>query len=183
MKNEINKAISNSKKLKSWERIYQAEKEIEELKREIKELKREIKELKREIKPIWFVPEKDENFFYVNAYGNVQWDNQRVYTDIILKYNQVFKTKEEALDYSEYKRAEVAIKKRIAELNKGWKPDWEDESEDKCYVFYDTNTEFLIWCHALADKKLPDAMYLKSWKLAKQLIDELKSELLLFFKY
>ncbi len=196
MEKEIKKAVSKSKRLELWEQINLTVEELKEktdlryleceLKRaekELKKFKEKIAELKKEIKPIWFIPEKDDIFYYVDTYGNVRWKIADFYSDNILKHNQVFKTKEEALDYFKYKKAEVAIKKRIAELNKGWKPDWEDKSEDKCYVFYDTNTKFLIWCDALADKKLPDAMYLKSWKLAKQLIDELKSELLLFFKY
>ncbi len=176
MKEEINKITSKSKKLELWEQIYQAEKQI-------KELKREIKELKKEIKPIWFVPEKDENFFYVDTYGNVRWDNQRVYTDIILKHNQVFKTKEEALDYLEYKKARVSIKKRIAELNEGWKPDWEDESQQKYYIFYDNLREILDYDYCYTDQVRPNAFYLKDQKTAKQIIDELEEELKFYLRY
>jgi len=246
MKKEIKKAISKSKKLKSWEHMYQMEKEVKELKERIAELEKklgdlyspiseetkvssstdmtylfknikiddldlssmdtthatnmnkidlrylecelkraekEIKKLKKEIKPIWFVPEKDKNFFYVDTYGNVQWKITDLYSNDILKHNQVFKTKEEALDYSEYKKAEVTIKKRIAELNEGWRPDWEKDIQQKYYIFYDNLREILDYDYCYTGQFLPNAFYLKDQKTARQIIYELEEELKLYLRY
>lgn len=253
MKKEIKKVISKSKKLKSWEHMYQMEKEVKELKerieelekklgdlyspiseetkvssstdmtylfknikidevelssmdttyatnminmdlrylecelkraeKEIKELKERITELKKESKPIWFVPEKDKNFFYVDTYGNVQWKITDLYSNDILKHNQVFKTKEEALAYLDYKRAEVSIKKRIDELNEGWRPDWENDIQQKYYIFYDNLREILDYDYCYTGQFLPNAFYLKDQKTARQIIYELEEELKLYLRY
>lgn len=157
--------------------------ELKRAEKEIKELKERITELKKESKPIWFVPEKDKNFFYVDTYGNVQWKITDLYSNDILKHNQVFKTKEEALDYSEYKKAEVSIKKRIAELNEGWSPDWEKDIQQKYYIFYDNLREILDYDYCYTGQFLPNAFYLKDQKTARQIIYELEEELKLYLRY
>ena len=157
--------------------------ELKRAEKEIKELKERITELKKESKPIWFVPEKGEIFFYVDTYGNVTWKIAGFDSNKILEHNQVFKTEEEALDYSEYKKAEVSIKKRIAELNKGWRPDWEKDIQQKYYIFYDNLREILDYDYCYTGQFLPNAFYLKDQKTARQIIYELEEELKLYLRY
>ena len=171
----INKAISKSKKLKLWEHMYQMEKEIEEL-------KEKIAELKKESKPNWFIPEEDEDFYYVDTYGDVNWNNANGYSDNILKHNQVFKTREEANNHLKVMKAEVSINKRIAELNEGWKPDWENTIQKKYYIFYDNFREILDYNRSSAQFQ-PNALQLKDKKVARQIIDELEEELKLYLRY
>lgn len=96
---------------------------------------------------------------------------------------EIKKLKEEALDYSEYKKAEVSIKKRIAELNKGWSPDWEKDIQQKYYIFYDNLREILDYDYCYTGQFLPNAFYLKDQKTARQIIYELEEELKLYLRY
>lgn len=84
----------------------------------------------------WFVPKKDEKYFYLN-YGDVSSccnvDNS---DKEILKHDQVFRTEKEAEKADQQRMAKVRILKRIAEENakEGWVCDWNDEEQYK-YIF------------------------------------------------
>ena len=123
-----------------------------------------------------------EIIFYV-IHMEMLWKIAGFDSNKILEHNQVFKTEEEALNYSEYKKAEVSIKKRIAELNEGWSPDWEKDIQQKYYIFYDNLREILDYDYCYTGQFLPNAFYLKDQKTARQIIYELEEELKLYLRY
>lgn len=201
MKKEIKKAVSKSKKLKLWEQIYQVEKQIKELKERIAELEKKLGDLYSPISEETKVSSFKSNDM-TDLFKNIKIDHLELSsmdtTDatnmnkIDLRYlerknnlmkKEIKKLKEEALDYSEYKKAEVSIKKRIAELNEGWSPDWEKDIQQKYYIFYDNLREILDYDYCYTGQFLPNAFYLKDQKTARQIIYELEEELKLYLRY
>ena len=194
-------AVSKNKKLELWEQIYQAEKQIKELKERITELEKKLGDLYSSISEETKVSSFKSNDM-TDLFKNIKIDHLELSsmdttyaTNMInmdLRYlerknnlmkKEIKKLKEEALDYSEYKKAEVTIKKRIAELNEGWRPDWEKDIQQKYYIFYDNLREILDYDYCYTGQFLPNAFYLKDQKTARQIIYELEEELKLYLRY
>lgn len=129
----------------------------------------------------WFEPKADEKYFHVDGFGKIysftykkdEMDNK------ILKNNKVYRAREEAELASRKEQAKIKILKRIAELNEGWWPDWESDSESKYDVVIRSLDAFYI-SRSWSGPNKGSEWYLKSRKLANQLINELKDELKLW---
>jgi hypothetical protein len=83
---------------------------------------------------------------------------------------------EEAEKERDYRAALTKVKRRIAELNEGWVPDWSNGSQ-KYSIFY-THARGCVsadWgCYV---KYTNNGLYLKDRSLALQLIEEMPEEL------
>lgn len=81
-------------------------------------------------------PQKGDEYWAVNGgvieeiWTNDIFDNNRMDTGLI------FKTKEEAQHCFDKVVARTAVTTKIKELNDWWKPDWEDENQQKRYCFF-----------------------------------------------
>ncbi|WP_455485102.1 hypothetical protein [Gemella sp.] len=159
----------------------------EELKQEIKRLEEQITELrfkilesKAEKKPYEVeVPEDVENYYYVDETGLIErlWVYD-IYEQIeVFKRGLAFKTKEEAEQFDKERILLFKLHKWAEEHNKGWKPDWYDDYEEKYYVTYYVRDKmyksFPTWNyeHFL---KLP---YFKTKDIAEQFIEEFGDEI------
>lgn len=103
------------------------EKDIENIKKELEELKKVEKAKKGRWKPeinkeYWFI--KLDRTIVSYVYNNDKIDNG------IIKYNQIFKTFEEAEKYLKYKNA---LNEAIYEFNQ---EEWEDCKTKKYYIYY-----------------------------------------------
>lgn len=181
--------------------LKRAEKELKKFKEKIAELKKKLGDLYNSISEETKVSSFKSNDM-TDLFKNIKIDHlelssmdttdatdmNTIYSRYLERKNnlmkkEIKKLKEEALDYSEYKKAEVSIKKRIAELNEGWSPDWEKDIQQKYYIFYDNLREILDYDYCYTGQFLPNAFYLKDQKTARQIIYELEEELKLYLRY
>ena len=156
----------------------------EKLEKQIKELQADIALLQKKIDELpkinWFQPKERDVFYYVNLYGNA---NKKFYESTydfdIVKSQLVFKTEEEAIKQSCINKATVRVLNRIAELNEGWLPNWENINESKHIIHYNFNENKLCVYRYTFAKHLDDRLYLKNNELSQQLINEMEDDLLL----
>lgn len=134
-------------------------------------------------KPAWFVPGERETYYYITPNGvcratkeDCEWDTQA------LSFHKVFKTEEEAEKELKRKQAETRVLKRIAEMNEGWIPDWDNEDEYKYSIDYSYGNQRLFSDGFSIDKCLLNDFYLKSKELAEQLISEMEEDLLIMLE-
>ena len=112
------------------ERIEQIEKELAELKEQIKE--DEPKEF----------PQRGDLYYWIDCDGSVYNDlwagDKRSAIDIArLEMGNVYQYAAEAEEAVRKRKAEVAYKRKVAEVNGYWKPDWKDATTKKAYLYYD----------------------------------------------
>lgn len=143
----------------------------------------ELTKLCKKEEVMWF-PENGEEAWYVDAHGDVEamtgWRKSSNYEMFSHKLGHIFKTKEEAEKHLTLIDAKYLVRKRIAELNDGWVPDW-NEVDQKKYTITRNNADLVINTGHYS-KIQPNWMYLKSRELAKQLIKELEPELRLILE-
>ena len=156
----------------------------EKLEKQIKDLQADIVLLQKKIDELpkinWFQPKEDDVYYRVSVYGSVSKDfYESTYDFDIVKSQLVFKTEEEAIKQSIINKATVRVLKRIAELNEGWLPNWEDNDESKYLIYYHHNYNRLARNSYTFIKHLDDRLYLKNNELSQQLINEMEDELLL----
>jgi hypothetical protein len=131
-----------------------------------------------------WVPNIDAIYFYIKDNGSIGEFNWRdTYINRgNLSIGNVYKTKGKAEAKVKYLKALTKVKNRIAELNEGWVPDWGDMDSYKFYAVYSFDIGQPEVSRLSVVKLPPDSLYLKSEKLAKQLIKELPEELTLILR-
>ena len=135
-----------------------------------------LEELKLSYKP--FIPEEEEKYFYVNAWGNVlnsadyigggvnKWD---------VKSGNCFRAKEEA----EYYRDWLIARKRIMD-NSDSESAWEDPKQEKWVIYYDHANK----CLEVIDRRYHQYGSLppyESEEEAEQAMQDLEDEYLVYF--
>lgn len=140
----------------------------------------QLKELlKEEKKPVkrWRAERYEHYRFIDPSCGNVTTidlyitsDNYRYAT------GNYFKTEEEAEEYQRKLLARQRIIDRIAELNGDWKPDWSDEDETKHYITYKYEENRLCPDYIYMLQSRENEFYMKSEKIAKQIIKECEDD-------
>ena len=128
--------------------------------------------------------EKYDQYYTINLVGGIYiytWVNDEI-DDTRLHTGNVYLTKQDAQKALTKLKATALVKKRIAELNEGWVPDWEDDDEYAYFIVYNS-----FWLKLDIDfnsifKTLDNSLYLKSYKLVQQLIDEMPNELKLMLE-
>lgn len=160
----------------------------EALAQQIKDMETKLAEMKAELKKPeptvnYWQPKGSEHHWFVNIYGLVK---RNYTTDLGLLekgHHRVFKTEEEANKYADYVRAEETLKKEIAILNEGWVPNWKDQDQTKySFSLIANKGRISIECNS-ACKFHNSFMYLKSRKLAENLITSHRKELITYLSY
>lgn len=151
------------------------DKKIEDLR---KEFNNKIEELKREYgieKSKKFIPKERETYYYINQMFKVCFTrNEMTVTDIeFLKYNKVFKTKEQAQEYADYLKARKEYSYEFS------KEEWENENMSKYGIYYDYDVEDIdveIWgtCRNIGQ------IFFKTEAQAQAFIDKYKKQILKF---
>lgn len=128
----------------------------------------------------WFVPKRDEMYFWVSD-NKVQtnYNNSR-FDEVVFNSQQVFRTEKEAKAHLLFMQAETTIKKWIAE-NDDVVLDWNERDEKKHFPLYCNSQKKLYVEFNWQVQYLPKSMYLSSKKLTEQLIKECEKELLIYF--
>ncbi len=133
----------------------------------------------------WWEPKDGEKIYIIGS--NELVTKSTVYNNELKKskvyQGNVFRTREEARKEIEWHKARYTLKKAISKLNNEyWKPDWNDSTLSKYYIFfYYLNKEFVV-TESVTIKHCQDWFYLKSKKLAEQLIETHSDDLLVYLE-
>jgi hypothetical protein len=124
--------------------------------------------------PLLWKPKHGDHYYFSDEGGVViegYWDDS--YRDV-KRYisGNTSRTDEDARQIVEIRRADVRIRRRIAELNDGWTPDWDDTDHYKhCVLYSPYYKKFNISCQNYC-KEHHDDYYMKSRDIAEQMIEE-----------
>lgn len=157
-------------------KIEKLEKQIAELQEELEreKVKNELLFIPKGIEQCWVFDKEGNIYAHIYAGGYIDTG--------ISKTTQVYRTREQAEKALAKQQATIRVKKRIAELNDGWKPDWEDEDQCKYELYWDfAARKAAISCVSTA-KMIDNTLYLKSIGLAEQLINEMRDDLKLMLE-
>lgn len=162
----------------------------EELEQKVKRLEEQLTEVRIELleRKASFIPYKPyevevptdiEDYYVLDGYGKVYSLKGFSMNYIRCQYQRglAFKTREQAEQFKKEQILLLKLHKWAEEHNKGWKPDWYDDYEEKYYVTYYVRDKmyksFPTWNyeHFL---KLP---YFKTKDIAEQFIDEFGDEI------
>ena len=128
-------------------------------------------------KEYFWKPKEKEQYYYVDSFNNV----------IIGSYHQdkiyrPFKTREEAEKYVAYRKAEEILREAIANANEGWTPDFTDNAQENYFIYY-IYENYLACDSAKYSKYLNSFMYIKSYDIAKQLMEKYEKEFITYLSY
>jgi len=129
-------------------------------------------------KPEWWTPKDGEKAWYVTITGDIIDSCMRTHRidRKIIGQGNVFKTKEEAKKEAELREAKYRVKKRIWELNGGEFIGFKNDSNNWSFELREGLMVADTWS---LSKFHPNWQYLKSDDLVKQLIEEMRDDLLL----
>lgn len=104
---------------------------IKEIEEEIKKLELELQEAKDCKKTNW-KPKAGEKFFYINFYGNIDWEiyNKNDVSDYMINNTKIFKYREEIEEYREYIKAKKEYSTDFTTK------EWENEDIEKYYIYF-----------------------------------------------
>lgn len=146
------------------------EKDIQEIELKLAEMKKEL--AKKEEKPF---PLIGDTYYFIDQWGVL---NYPVAKDNNGRF-QVFRTKEEARNFYNVECAKQRVKDEIKKLNNSWTPNWNNENQQKYYIYLNNKNGKLDKSCSLFTKVVDDCMYLKSEELVDKLILTHKQDLLL----
>lgn len=156
-----------------------------ELLKQIEELKKQVEALPDDEKKIRTIPNDGDYKYHfidfnlllrVNAFYPDHFDEQK------LRIGNYFKSNEDAKMVIRAMELEQSIRIRRIELNDGWEPDWDDTNEYKYFIYTKANDEYDgLTIGSSYSIHYPIFCYYKSGKIAQQIINEFKDELLWYF--
>ena len=123
-----------------------------------------------------WIPKENEVYYYVNmSYLNVDgngWYNDRK-DNTIIKYNKIFKTKEDAQEYAAYLKARKEYSYEFS------REEWESDGIDKYSIYYDYdyNNVMIGLCNTFRNL---NQIYFKTEEKAQEFIDKYKKQILKF---
>ena len=113
--------------------------------------------------------EKPKKYFYIGSMGHIESDEPRGW-ELSLRLRKMignhFETKEETEAYLTYLRAKAIIKQDT----KGFKPDWNDEEEDKFFGYWDFKQEKVDYSLVFYIKRAD--IYFKTLKDIKESLEK-----------
>ena len=151
------------------------DKKIEDLRKEFNEkIDKLKKEYKKEKNGKW-IPQLGEDFYYLSSGLYVLWASfQNIEADRkILKYNKIFKTKEEAREYADYLKARKEYSYEFS------KEEWEDTNIYKHYIYYDFDDKVFYIDSAKYCGRIGTTCF-KIYEKAQEFIDKYKKQILKF---
>jgi hypothetical protein len=88
--------------------------------------------------------------------------------DNIIKNNIIYYTDYEALEAQKRNQARIRVIRKIAELNAsvGWKVDWNDRQQYKCFLYFNGTAEEVRGESVVRDQELEDYFYFSSEVMA-----------------
>ena len=98
-------------------------------------------------------------------------------------HGDMFLTRTEARREQDYRAARTRVKRRIAELNDGWVPNWKNEEQPKFTIYYNHELESISTGSNTVCQQYNNSMHLKSRPLAQQLIKEMPDDLKIILTY
>jgi hypothetical protein len=99
---------------------------------------------------------------------------------VLLDNGNMFNTKENALKYSNYKKAEMCLIKRMTELNDGWQQDY--ATRDSYYAVYFDSWFCKFKLVGDSTQYINDLLCFKSKEIGKQFIEEMEDDLKIYFR-
>lgn len=146
------------------------EKDIQEIELKLAEMKKELS--KKEEKPF---PQICDTYYFIDQWGILNYtvaqnNNGRF---------QVFKTKDEAINFYNVECARKRVKDEIKKLNDGWTPNWNNEDQLKYYLYLFNKKGKLEKSSSYFTKVVDNCMYLKSAELVDKLLETHEQDLLL----
>lgn len=156
----------------------------QQLEDKISNMEKELAEMKKILatpEPVstYWTPDRYESYWYVNNSLQVQ---TLINADDLGDRYRTFATNAGAKRYADYIEAEETLKKAIAEANEGWLPNWSNSNELKVNVTLN-HPESIILSIAYCCKTQPNFLYIKSDKLAQQLMNKYQNEFLTYLSY
>ena len=113
--------------------------------------------------------EKPKKYFYIGSMGHIESDEPRGW-ELSLSLRKMignhFETKEETEAYLTYLKAKAIIKQDT----KGFKPDWNDEEEDKFFGYWDFKQEKVDYSLVFYIKRAD--IYFKTLKDIKESLEK-----------
>lgn len=159
----------------------------EELKQEIKRLEEQITNLRIKLleskvdkKPYEVeVPEDIDDYYYTNEYGRVDYLGGYNTSYEKNKYIRglAFKTKEEAEQHDRECILLFKLHKWAEEYNGYWTPNWEEETEKKYFIEYDSRSGVLGYDSYNMINQFSKLPYFKSEEIAREFIKAFKDEI------
>lgn len=151
------------------------DKKIEEVRKEFDEKIEKLKE-EYEIKErVKMTLREGEEFYYLNGALVVVYSNfsNTPFDNMLIKYNRIFKTAEQAHDYANYLKARKEYSYEFS------KEEWEDKEIDKYYIYYDYRYKKIgIGIYIYFNDM--NTIYFKSREEAEEFIENYKKQILKF---
>ena len=157
----------------------------QQLQQQIDDMKAKLAEIEALLnQPVinYWQPEEGEFYFFLDNFNTIN-KIRRASDGLNETRYRVFKTEKEAEKYAKYSEAEETLRKAIAEANKGWCPDWNDNEAAKTHIYLCNFTKKLITETGINHKALPNFMYIKSREIASDLMETYKQEFLIYLSY
>lgn len=156
-------------------------KDVEVSVEEIKKLIKENPELLKEEKGgRYFFPRKNEQYWFIAAFGDVDWNINNYIGEAQMVSKGVYRTKEEAELACDKQKAIVSCWK-WAQENAPFEPDWGDIKQNKYYVYYSYGDKELNWNYTLNGQSQFTLPYFKSREDIEAFIKANKDSLELLF--
>lgn len=118
----------------------QLQKQAHKLQEELDKLKQQIEECdKEETDRV----QRGKPYFYLSSHGYITetLDKYQATDDIRYELGNYFKTKDEAIEYRTYLETKMKLKMLAKRLNKGKLMDWQDDNQQKYYLFFNHERE------------------------------------------
>lgn len=135
--------------------------------------------IQKQKKEYFWKPKEKEQYYYVCSFNDViigSYHKDKIY--------RPFKTREEAEEYAEYRKAEEVLREAIANANEGWNPDWLNFNEKKYFIYINSGANpALCILDNSRSKHLNSFMYIKSNKKAQKLMKKYKEEFITYLSY
>ena len=137
-----------------------------------------FEEIKEPTDSIHWKPKKDDEYFWMNSYGETQpdvWDGDSI--DIMrLALGMIYRTEEECEKARERKLAEVRLRR-----TSNFEPDWSNNDQNKWTVYYNHNDKELL-VEATAFLQYPSAIYFDTYDSIKKSIEENREDWLKYLR-
>lgn len=123
------------------------------------------------------LPEPGTMFYSVLDSGEIfEYEYDREYSDGAYLLGRLFETEDEAHRELRVRQITFQIKKWAESHNDGWTPNWNDGSEYKWYVMYDSTYNCLTAQYTVDEAHSPETIYLKDGGIAQKCIELFRDE-------
>lgn len=130
--------------------------------------------------PGMYMPTRQDTFYCINPKSEEEFESYSFFSqESILKLNAlpfICKTKEEVVFLISHYKAKRDLIEKIADINKGWIPEWNNEKEIKIYFYYCRKSNRLKTEHTYSDQVVEDCFYFRYPTMAISIENELGAE-------